>query len=284
MTAVTTGRPRAMREEAWSPVLPREHGGWASLACLLATVVVATGWDVLAALTVAAALAAFVAKEPLRQLLRPGVARRRPVVLRTWGLALGGLAAGAGLGLAVLSGRWAVLLWGLAGAGVLGLHLFLAARGREHGLASEALGLAGASLAIPALAHARGDLAAPALVLWGVAVSHVLAALLHVRLKIRVQSRTDVAPAVARRFAAAAPALGVVAAGMAAVAGASLTGSVSPVLLLPLVPTLLKVVHGALRWTVRDELSVRRLGWAEVAGHLVFVVLVGVSSTLAGTP
>ena len=133
-------------------MLPREHGAYGQLLLPLATALAISGVHVSAILTAIAALAAFVAHEPLIVLLGGRGVRAQREQRRTaisWLAASSGIAIVAGLG-AVVSAppdkRW-LFAWPLAAAAVLAVLL---ANGREKSTLGEIVSaIAFASVTIP---------------------------------------------------------------------------------------------------------------------------------------
>ena len=165
--------------------LPPEHGGWGLLfePILIGLIAAPSRTGVLLAL---AAIAAFLARQPLKILLTDLAARRRlPRTRHAAWFAAGYLlvcAAAAGLAFARVGAR---LLPPLAWAAPLALvQVAYDARNRSRGLLPELCGAAALAASVAAIAAAEGFHVRFAMALWAVAAGRTLPAMVTVRTRV----------------------------------------------------------------------------------------------------
>ncbi len=247
---------------------------------MLATVLV-TGINANVLLTIVAGVALFMAREPLSQgvKLRFGRAPRPvPRALCFWACVYLAISGAAG-GLLVLQGElWGLLWLAAAGVAVLAVHLTMVARRMMMTAWGEWIGVLGVSLVVPALyLAANAMLDKTALGLWLIGLAQVTGPIFYIRLKVRTQAKLAAPPPVARRLIAAWRPL--LFSGLS-LAGAMLLGWLgwAPAWAwLALTPAAIKHLWGALDWTPRGQLDIRRLGWIEVATILLFALILGLT-------
>jgi len=179
-----------------SIALPPEHGSWGFLmeALLLGLVAAPSAAGVWIAI---AGTATFLARHPVKLVISDAM-RRRLFPRTPWALGFvalyGGLAAAAALGTLALSRQpfWLPLLL----AAPLGLAQLVGdALGRGRTLFAEMVGAALPGALASSIALAAGWTAGPAFALWVIQAVRALAAILHVRTRLRVDRG-----AVARTF------------------------------------------------------------------------------------
>ncbi len=261
-------------------MIPREHGSWGTFGGLILASLLALGVNANVALSLVAGVALFLAREPLSQGVRMRYGRRPqpvPKALCFWAgvyLAISGLA---GALLIVRGELWGLIWLGLAGAAVLAVHLAIAPQRKLVMSAwGEWIGVLGVSLIIPAIYLAAHEtLDAQALGLWLIGLAQVTGPIFYIRLKVRIQARLPEPPPINQRLIAAwRPLLfSVLSLGGAYLLG--VWGWVPPLAWLALTPSAIKHLWGALDWTPRGQLDIRRLGWMEVANILIFAVILG---------
>lgn len=258
-------RPPAPPNVSWRLVMvPTEHGGWAFLAePVLLGLLVAPSWS--GALLAAAALAAFVARQPLRLLLAD---RRRGRRYPRTAMAERGFAACALAAAAALAGAFALgdrrLALGLAAIAPLAAAALAFDLGRRsRAVAAEvaaALALAGLATAI---ALAGGRPTAHAFALWAALAGRVIPTIVYVRARLRLD-RGEPAP-VAAAIAGAAAAIGLASLLVAA-------GLIHPFA----VPAMILLLVRA-AWflsPLRPRLATAGLGVTEIAFGLVTVLAI----------
>jgi hypothetical protein len=255
-------------------IFPSEHGSWSLMiipfiiGAGVAALEAVPGAAGALALTFAAAMAVFLARQPAALLLRirRGRGRRADAPAAWFWLALLGLiAAAAGAGLLAL-GRWPVLWLAVPAAGVLALTQALTVWKGPRLLAAELIGVAGLALAAPA-AHIAGTgvLSGQSWLVWAVSAAHSVTSVLYVRLRIDEQHRR----------ATTRQALWVIAAhtlSLLAVTGAMLLGWLPSLIALPVALLLVRAL--AVAWRRPAIGDVRRFGFAEIGAALVFAALV----------
>ena len=187
-------------------LLPTEHGGWSFLLEPVALgLIVACSWA--GALVVLAAVAAFIARQPLKLFVsdrRRGKAYARTHVAERAFAALALVALGAFAGAWVLAhGRFWPALAIAAPLAAIGLAFDLGKRSREAG-AELAAAVALGAIA-PAIALAGGMRSELAFGLWGVLAARTIPTILFVRARLRLEKGQK--PGVALAIAAHAVAI-----------------------------------------------------------------------------
>jgi hypothetical protein len=245
---------------------------------ILATLLV-TGVNAQVLLTVLAGVALFLAREPLGQSVKLRFGRKpRPVprALCFWAgvyLTISGVAGG----ILVIQGElWGLVWMAMAGLIVLAVHLTMVARRLMMTAWGEWIGVLGVSLIIPALClAAREALDIHALGLWLIGLAQVTGPIFYIRLKVRTQARLSAPPPVSQRLLAAWRPLLFSAVSLMVVMALGAWGWVPAWAWLALTPSAIKHLWGALDWTPRGQLDIRRLGWIEVANILLFAAILG---------
>lgn len=270
----------------WPPIYPHEHGSWGTFVGLMLAIVLAVGATANTLFVIVAGVALFLAREPLSQGVKLRFGRKpKPVpgALFFWAafyLAVSGVAGGL---LLVKSQLWGLIWLALAGVAVLAVHLMLAPRRQLMMTAwGEWIGVLGVSLIIPALYLAvHGHLDAWALGLWLIGLAAVSGPIFYIRLKVRTQARLDEPPAIGQRLAAAWRPLLFAAGSLAGAWALGALGWAPTWAWLALTPLAIKHLWGALNWTPRGQLHIRRLGWIEVATIALFAIILGLVYQLA---
>jgi hypothetical protein len=190
-----------------------------------------------------------------------------------WGCVYGAMAFGGGMALLLWTQIWALILIGLVGSGLLGIHLWLAARRMEMSVAGQWVAIAGAALAAPGayLLFAR-TLDVTATMLYVLNFLFFGGTVYYIKFKVREQLRvtTPSSDWGTRLFVARAPILySLVALFIVAIFVLLEWASVSALLAI-LVP-LPKVLIGALMRPTR--LSLPRLGIVEIGHAIVFALV-----------
>jgi hypothetical protein len=255
-----------------SVALPPEHGGWGLLFEPILIGLVAAP-SVGGALVATAAIAIFLARQPLKIVLVDRAARRR--VPRTTHAAAFAVAY---LALAVVTGG---LAWRFTGHGLLLpiacaaplalVQLVYDARNRSRELLPEVCGAAALAVSASAIAAASQWPLAAAFALWAVAAARTLPAMVTVRervLRLHAEGRTQGPP----RRPSAAPLI-VHAAAMGAVYGIQRTGLVPRGVL-----TVLAVLAARAGFTLRasaPRVRAQRIGIAELVIGLLSSALLG---------
>ncbi len=251
-------------------VLPAEHGGWAFLGePIVLGLAVAPSWA--GALVAFAAVAAFLARQPLRLLLGDRRRGRRYARTAAAERAFALLVALAALALAgaVLLARGPVIptLALAAPLAALALAADLGQRAREvTAEIAGALALAATAAVIPL---AAGWAPGPSLGLWGVLAARVVPSVLFVRARLRLD-RGEPAPVAAALVAQAA--------GVAAVALLARAGLAPWLGVAAIAALALRAAFGLSRWRVRT--SVQRFGLAEVGFGLIVVIATAIGAHL----
>ncbi len=249
-------------------VLPAEHGAWAFLGepLLLGLVVAPTAAGVLVAL---AALAGFLARQPLKLAIGDRRRGRRYPRTRAAERAFAGLALVAALALAgaLLLAR-GPLLWALglaAPLAAIALAFDLAARPREA--ASEMAGALALASTAAAIALAAGWSAGPALGLWGVLAARDVPSVLYVRARLRLD-RDQPAPIAAALLAQVV--------GIAAAIALARAACAPWLAVVALTLLALRAGVGLSRWRIRT--TIPRFGLSELAFGLMVVALTAIGS------
>lgn len=247
------------------------------LAPALAAVAIAGGGWLHWAIFLAAALALFLA--------------RNPMALRVRGVPLGSaqtvwlaayLAVGLALGAVLVFAydRWLLVPLGLVATFWLGVHLLLAMARRDRSVAGQWVGVAGLTLAGPAAYYvATGDLGSTGLALWALSFLYFGYPIYYVKFKVDPATRKadpdesgwqklrlGRQPILYQAFSVALAAL-LAAFGVAPWAA-----------LAALAPATVQVVVGVLRPSPR--LSMKRLGFTQVGHSLAFGVLLALAFRL----
>jgi 4-hydroxybenzoate polyprenyltransferase len=165
--------------------LPPEHGGWGLLfEPILAGMVAAPSWSGL--LVAAAAVAVFLARQPIKIVLTDRAAGRRvPRTRHALWFSGGYLAiAGASAGLALRLTGPSILIPVACAAPLALVQLAHDARNRSRGLLPELCGAAALAVTASAVAVASQWDLAPALGLWAVASARTLPAMVTVRTRV----------------------------------------------------------------------------------------------------
>jgi len=234
--------------------MPREHGAWGMLLVPFATAVAISGvFDAKVALLLASTLSFYIA--------RASWLRRR----WKWTALLlaGSLVTAAPLFLA-----WR--LWWLAA--FAGIAAALAVQPTRRGLAMQLAAVAGLTLTAPSAWYAAtGRLDATAFWLWLWNALYFVGGLLYVRMRVEAAARRVPLESLAARMRFGAPVLGFFCVLtlflLALVAG----GVVSCRTLSAFVPAVARAAFGVGR--LAPQLSIKRLGWTEVAHSILFGAL-----------
>jgi hypothetical protein len=247
---------------------------------MLATVL-ATGLNANVLLTIVAGVALFLAREPLSQGVKLRFGRKPGPVPKTlcfWAGVYLAISAAAG-GLLLIQGElWGLIWLAIAGVIVLAVHLTLAPRRQLMMTAwGEWIGVLGVSLVVPAIYLAANEsLDQWALGLWLIGLAQVTGPIFYIRLKVRTQARLAEPPPIGKRLLAAWRPLLFSAISLTAAAALGMLGWAPAWAWLALTPSAIKHVWGALNWTPRGQLNIRRLGWIEVANITLFALILGI--------
>jgi hypothetical protein len=250
-----------------SSLLPREHGAYAQLGFPLLTGLVYAGWHPGALAFAGAAVAAFLAHEPMAVLTGMRGARLRDALVgpgrrRLWLLA-GALTATLALAALLAPGRAWLAALVPAVPGVLLVPLFLSHRIKTIG--GEAVAATGFSAALLPVALSGPASWAEAWTAAGVWLGAVLPAILSVHAVKAAHKGLDRS----RWLVPAAPALAVALAGLAVAAAAALPyPAVRALAVLP--PLLAVVVIAGVRPHPRH---LKRIGWAMVTANFLTLLL-----------
>lgn len=259
------------------PLLPREHGAWAMFIVPL-VVGLAIGARrnqldgfITTLLFVLAAFGFFLVRYPLMLLIKTRHSNAEGNVL-LWSGVYGTVAFVGGVAALILTQVWELVIIGLIGGGLLGIHLWLAARRQEMSVVGQWSAIAGATLAAPGAyllyAHRFDTTAA---MLYVLSFLFFGGTVYYIKFKVREQPRlTSPTSTWARLFAARAPILYSLAA-VLIVAMFVLMGWASPLALLAILVPLPKVLIGALERPVR--VSLPRLGIIEIVHSIIFALV-----------
>ncbi len=170
--------------------LPREHGGWFLFLVPLAVGLgVGGAWNDRGLAFAAAALAFFLARQPLDLALKAQRGKRTRAdlpALLAWLAIYGGAAAAAAGALLLRDRLWGLLPLGAVGAGLLALQLWAAAARLARTLWSEVIGAAGLALAAPGAHYAvTGAWSATAFALWALMATIGVGGVLYSRWRLR---------------------------------------------------------------------------------------------------
>lgn len=170
--------------------LPREHGGWFLFLVPLAVGLgVAGEWNGRGLAFAAAALALFLARQPLSLAIQAWRGKRTRAdlpALLAWLAIYGGVVAAAGGALLLRDRLWGLLLLGAMGAGLLALQLWATAARRARTLWSEVIGTAGLALAAPGTHYAAtGAWSVTAFALWAFMATIGVGGVLYSRWRLR---------------------------------------------------------------------------------------------------
>lgn len=264
------------------PPLPKEHGSWAMLAVpLLLGLVIAPGWHWRVIALLVAALAFYLLRYPLANLVKT---RRRPGADRAYLLGWAGLYGA----ITVLSGSWLVLaqgLWWLLPLGLLGgllllFHLWLVYRRQEMSVVGELAGIVGLALGAPmAYYTVSGQLDGLAAALWLVNALYFGGTVFYIKLKVRQQPRLPAPDRLSERLVKAKACLAYQTSVLSALLLLVAWQQLPWLVLLAFVPVTVKVVHGAWQWQDKKSLSLMRLGLIELFHAGAFAVLVIIAFT-----
>ncbi len=253
-------------------LVPAEHGGWAFLAepIVLGLLVACSTAGLLLA---AAAVSAFLARQPLRLFLSDRRRSRRyaRTVVAERAFAACAVTGALALAGAVLLARGpALLALGLAAPlAASALALDLARRSRE--LAAELAAALALAAVAPAIALAGGRAVGPALGLWLILAARIVPSVLYVRARLRMErgEPAAIAPALVAHAVALAGALSLASRGLMPWLGAGAIALLG-----------LRAVYGLSR--LRPWLTTRQLGVSEVVfGALaVLAIAAGVAFRL----
>ena len=246
---------------------------------MLATVLV-TGVNLEVVLTIIAAVALFLAREPLSQGVKLHFGRNpRPVPknLCFWAGVYLAISAMAG-GVLIFRGElWGLLWLAIAGVVVLAVHLTMVARRLKMTAWGEWIAVLGVSLVIPALyLAAYQSLDVWALGLWLIGLAQVTGPIFYIRLKVRIQARLPEPPPLGQRLKAAWQPLLFSAFSLVMAAALGMMNWVPEWAWLALTPSAIKHLWGAVDWAPRGQLDIRRLGWIEVANIILFAIILGI--------
>ncbi len=265
----------------WPPIFPHEHGSWGTFGGLILASLLVLGINTNIVLTLIAGVALFLAREPLSLGVKWRFGRKPKPVPKAccfWAGVYLAISALAGLLLVFRGELWGLIWLGLAGAAVLAVHLTLVARRLMMTAWGEWIGVLGVSLIMPALYLARWEtLDLHAMGLWLVGLAQVTGPIFYIRLKVRIQARLSAPPPLPQRLLAAWRPL------LFSMASLTLTWLmgwwdwVPPWSWIALLPSALKHLWGAIQWTPKGQLDIRRLGWIEVANILLFALLLGLA-------
>ncbi len=263
------------------PVLPREHGGWAMfLVPLIVGLVV--GWrrtvsdnliltSVTLLLFVLAAFGFFLVRYPLMLLIKTRNSNEGHVL--RWSSVYGAVTLIGDVATVVLTQVWELVIIGLIGGGLLGIHLWLAARRQEMSVVGQWTAIAGATLAAPGayLLYAR-QFDVTAAMLYVLGFLFFGGTVYYIKFKVREQLRvtTDTSNVWTRLWTARAPILYSLVA-LLIVALFAMIGWVSPSALLAICVPVPKVFIGALERPRR--VSLPRLGVIEIVHSITFALL-----------
>lgn len=270
----------------WPPVFPHEHGSWGTFMGLMLAAMLATGFNANVLLTMVAGIGLFLAREPLSQGVKLRFGRNPKPVPRTlcfWAGAYLAISVAAGGLLLVRGELWGLIWLAAAGVIVLAVHLTMAPRRQLMMTAwGEWIGVLGVSLVAPAIAlTANGSLDSWALGLWLIGLAQVTGPIFYIRLKVRTQARLAEPPPIGQRLLAAWRPLLFSVISLAGAAALGVLGWAPDWAWLALVPSASKHLWGALAWTPRGQLNIRRLGWMEVANITLFALILGLVYRLA---
>ena len=265
----------------WPPVIPHEHGSWGTFGGLMLATVLVTGVNINVLLTIVAGVALFMAREPLSQGVKLRSGRNPKPVPKTlcfWAGVYLAISAMAG-GVLVLRGElWGLLWLAIAGVIVLAVHLTMVARRMMMTAWGEWIGVLGVSLVVPALYLAAFEtLDTTALALWLIGLAQVTGPIFYIRLKVRIQSKLAAPPPVVQRLTAAWRPLLFSAVSLIGAGLLGWLGWAPAWAWLALTPSAIKHLWGALDWTPRGQLDIRRLGWIEVANIILFAIILGIT-------
>jgi hypothetical protein len=231
-------------------------------------------WRVLALLV--AALAFFLMRYPLATLVKT---RKRAKVdkayLWRWAAIYGGIAALSGAWLMLTYSLWWLLVMGIVGGLLIGLHLWLVARRQEMSLTGELSAIFGLALGAPMVYYvASSQLDSTAILLGVINALYFAGTVFYIKLKVRRQPRLAVPTQLSGRLLEAKACLGYQAVALILIM-LLVSLRLAPLLtLLALAPATVKVLLGAWQWQDKKSLSLVRLGLVELFHAAVFAGLV----------
>jgi hypothetical protein len=259
------------------PPLPKEHGSWAMLIVPVLvglTLAPAWHWRVLGLLV--AAFSFFLMRYPLATLVktRKRTYTDKPYLWR-WTAIYGSIAVLSGSWLILAYGLWWLLVVGVVGGLLIGLHLWFVARRQEMSATGELAAIFGLALGAPMAYYvAGGQLDDTAALLWLMNALYFGGTVFYIKLKVRHQPRMAVPAHPGRRFLEAKSCLGYQTMALTIIILLA-TLRLAPLLApLALIPATLKAVFGAWQWQEKKSLSLVRLGVVEIFHAVAFAGLV----------
>jgi hypothetical protein len=257
--------------------LPKEHGSWAMLGVpLIIGFAVAGLWQWRSVWLICAALGLFMLRFPIDTVIKT---RKRPnadrVWLIGWAVLYGSIAAICGGRLVLLDRLYALIGFGVIGAGLLVYHWWLVDRRQEMSVTGELAGILGLAMGAPlAYYTARGQLDGTALALWIVNALYFGGTVFYIKLKVRQQPRLPAPDRVSERLVKAKACLTYQSIALTILIGLVALTSLPALALLAFIPMTLKVLIGATRWQDRKSLSLPKLGVIELVHAALFAVLI----------
>jgi len=252
--------------------IPRQHGAWSVLLLGYALGVGALGaLNGATALFLALMVAGFLARHTIATWLRlpQGDGRRR--TLAAWAVGYVVVAASALSALVLVYDRWLTLPLGALLLLFAAVSAVLEWRRKNRTAWGEWVNILGLSVVAPAAAYVgSGAVNWGTLGLWALAAVFFTASVFHVRYLVR--RRSSAGGPLAERLRAGASSLMYHGLGLGLIVGLAVAGIVPFGAALAMAPTIVKAV-----WVVRHRqsgpLSIRRLGYSELAHSLAFVLL-----------
>lgn len=240
---------------------PKEHGSWGMFFIpLLLGLLTAGQLNTPALLFFVSATAAFLAREPVMtswRELRRGTgdsgAKRATVAYVS-------LSALLGLPLLVFFGRYWLVPIALAAALTVVSHAERAMRGKGRSVSAELLAIAASMLVAPAAVYAATGEWGPGWELWALSTAYFVSSVFYVKMRVTAAHQPGKPAAVRARKHCAAYHVALTAA-LPFIPGA-----------VAFVPVILRAMHRVFRPT--SHLSLKQVGWTEVAYSLFFVVVV----------
>jgi hypothetical protein len=250
-------------------IFPSEHGSWSMLitpfiiGAGVAGSLPATLW-----LCLAAAMALFLARQPIALLIRSLRGRARiddRAVAIGWSAILLGIMALAGMGL-ILMGRSSILWLALPATTVLGLTLAIGAASGPRQLLAEIVGVIGLALAAPAAyISVTGLVDSTAWLVWAISALHSVISILYVRYLIDLKHAR--ATSLQAWLVLAAHCIS-----LAAVLSGAVIGWLPWLIGLPVSLLLLRAVYVA--WRRPTIGNVKRFGFLETGFAIAFALIV----------
>ena len=266
---MTAAADRPPAGGALALAVPRQHGAWSVLLISLALGTAAVGaFNAPALVLLAAALGGFVGRHAAGRAVRMPAVDGRRMRLLAFGIAAAAAAVGLAALLVLARGLWLLIPLGSVAVALAGIALVLEAKKKDRSAGGELLGIVGLSLTLPAIAYAStGRLEARAMGLWTLAVLFFMGSVFHVRylLRRRDANRGELGD----RLRAGGMSLACHAGALAAAIGMAAGGLVPPAAAPALAPVLVKSGLSVFR-RAPVSLTVRRVGYGELAHALVF--------------